>query len=89
VRIFAISDLHLSFQVDKPMDVFGPAWQSHPERIREAWLDSVGQEDVVLIPGDISWAMRLNEAVEDFTFLGALPEQRSSSREIRTTGGRA
>ena len=73
MRIFAISDLHLSFQVDKPMDIFGPAWQGHPERIKKAWIESVGTDDIVLIPGDISWAMRLNEAVEDFAFLGVLP----------------
>ncbi len=73
MRIFGLSDLHLSFQVDKPMDVFGPAWKDHPARIRQAWERTVGEEDLVLVPGDISWAMRLDQAVEDFAFLGSLP----------------
>jgi predicted phosphohydrolase len=73
MRIFAIADLHLSFAVDKPMDIFGPAWAEHPVKIRQAWLESVSPDDVVLIPGDISWAMRLPEAAPDFAFLGDLP----------------
>lgn len=73
MRIFGLSDLHLSFQVDKPMDVFGPAWQDHARKIREAWIQTVGADDVVLVPGDISWAMRLGDAREDFAFLGGLP----------------
>ncbi|HNY66993.1 MAG TPA: metallophosphoesterase [Deltaproteobacteria bacterium] len=73
MRIFALSDLHLSFQVDKPMDIFGPAWLDHAEKIRTAWPGVVAEDDLVLVPGDISWAMRLSEAVEDFAFLGSLP----------------
>ncbi|HPW70096.1 MAG: metallophosphoesterase [Lysobacteraceae bacterium] len=73
MRIFAIADLHLSFAVDKPMDIFGPAWTDHPRRIREAWAGTVEKDDVVLIPGDISWAMRLAEAAPDFAFLEELP----------------
>jgi uncharacterized protein len=73
VKIFAISDLHLSFSVDKPMDIFGPHWSGHPERIREAWLNSVSENDVVLIPGDISWAMKIEEARDDLDFIHALP----------------
>ncbi len=73
MRIFGISDLHLSFQVNKPMDVFGEVWQGHPEKIRKAWTESVRSDDVVLIPGDVSWAMRLDEAREDFAFLDSLP----------------
>ncbi len=73
MRIFAIADLHLSFAVDKPMDIFGSAWADHPRRIREAWTGTVENGDVVLIPGDISWAMRLAEAAPDFAFLEELP----------------
>jgi len=73
VRFFAISDLHLSFGTDKPMDVFGPHWDDHPSRLRRAWLDLVGHEDVVLVPGDISWAMRPAEAEADLSFLHGLP----------------
>lgn len=73
MRIFAISDLHLSFQADKPMDMFGSSWKDHPEKIRKAWLDRIHPDDVVLVPGDISWAMRIDEAREDFAFLERLP----------------
>jgi predicted phosphohydrolase len=54
MRIFAISDLHLSFEVDKPMDIFGQSWTDHPRRIKEYWSKLVRDDDLVLIPGDIS-----------------------------------
>lgn len=73
MKIFAISDLHLSFSVDKPMDIFGSHWSGHPERIRTAWLKAVSENDVVLIPGDISWAMKIDEALDDLEFIHALP----------------
>ena len=78
MRVFALADLHLSGSVNKPMDVFGPTWDNHLARIREAWLETVGEEDLVLIPGDVSWAMHLAEAKTDLYSLakvrGALPE---------------
>lgn len=55
------------------MDVFGSAWQDHPQVIRKAWQDTVSPDDVVLVPGDISWAMTLEQAREDLDYLGALP----------------
>lgn len=73
MKVFAISDLHLSFGSDKPMDIFGAHWEDHPERLKEAWTRSVSEEDVVLIPGDISWAMKLHEAEADLLFVHALP----------------
>lgn len=73
MKVFAISDLHLAFQVDKPMDVFGAHWKDHPRRIREAWMDTVGPDDLVLIPGDLSWGMRFEEVEEDMAFLDGLP----------------
>jgi len=73
MKIFALSDLHLGFASAKPMDVFGEHWKDHPERIHEAWTEVVGQDDIVLVPGDISWAMKLEEARRDMAFLGALP----------------
>jgi len=72
MRIFAIGDLHLSFSCDKPMEVFGPLWENHVERLEEAWQQTVGEEDLVLIPGDISWAMHLADAAEDLAFIGRL-----------------
>jgi len=73
VRVFAIGDLHLSHSGEKPMDVFGPHWEGHRERIRRSWSESVSSEDLVLVPGDISWAMRLEEALPDLDWLGRLP----------------
>lgn len=55
------------------MDIFGPQWQNHFERIRADWLERVSPEDVVLLPGDLSWAMRLEEALEDLSRIGELP----------------
>ena len=55
------------------MDIFGPHWLNHFERIREDWLIKVDPEDVVLLPGDLSWAMHLEEALEDLARVGALP----------------
>ncbi|MBR0356305.1 MAG: metallophosphoesterase, partial [Clostridia bacterium] len=72
-RIFAIGDLHLSLSVEnKAMDVFGPGWADHVNRLREGWQDTVGEEDLVLIPGDISWGLRLEEALADLDFIHGL-----------------
>ncbi len=72
MTVWAISDLHLPAR-QKPMDVFGPHWLNHFERIQEDWRQKVRDEDVVLLPGDLSWAMRLEEALEDIERVGALP----------------
>jgi len=72
VAVWAISDLHLPAR-QKPMDIFGPHWQNHFERIREDWLAHVDQQDIVLLPGDLSWAMHLEEAQEDLARIGELP----------------
>ena len=72
MTIYAISDLHLPAR-QKPMDIFGPHWENHFERIREDWLDKVQPEDIVLLPGDATWAMRLDEAMEDIARIAALP----------------
>ncbi|MBS6323400.1 MAG: metallophosphoesterase [Clostridium sp.] len=73
MKVFAIGDLHLSGSSNKPMDVFGPTWADHPQRVISAWRSAVGENDIVLIPGDISWAMRLEDAICDLEFIGALP----------------
>ena len=73
MRIFAIGDLHLPGGDKKPMDVFGAHWENHFERISEDWRARVGDQDVVLIPGDISWAMQLDRALEDLRRIGTLP----------------
>lgn len=72
MAVYAIADLHLPAR-QKPMDVFGEHWKDHFQRIREDWLARVNPGDLVLLPGDISWAMRLEEAVEDLDSIAALP----------------
>ena len=73
MSIYAIGDLHLSFGVDKPMDIFGNNWADHPEKIKENWLAKVKDEDTVILPGDFSWATYLDEAYKDFEYLNSLP----------------
>ncbi len=70
---FVISDLHLSFGVNKPMDVFGDKWNDYENKIKKDWLDKVTDNDYVIIAGDVSWATYLDEALEDFKWLDSLP----------------
>lgn len=72
MRLFAIGDLHMSGGDDKPMDVFGSQWDRHIDHISRNWQQNVSDEDVVLIPGDISWAMRLEEARADLERISRL-----------------
>jgi len=72
LAVYAIADLHLPAK-QKPMDVFGEHWKDHFQRIREDWLARVAAEDLVLLPGDISWAMQLEEAMDDLRSIAALP----------------
>lgn len=73
MRLFALSDLHLSLGGDKPMDVFGPKWEAHHVKIKKNWMDIVSKEDTVVLGGDLSWAMSLEEAKADFFFIHQLP----------------
>ncbi len=73
MAIYALADLHLSFGTDKPMDIFGDAWGNYTEKIRINWLNTVTENDLVIIPGDVSWAMYLEDAYEDFKFINELP----------------
>ena len=72
MKIWALSDLHLSSDGNKAMDVFGGNWEDYMAKIQENWQAVVKDEDVVLVSGDISWAMRLDEAKEDLKFLDSL-----------------
>lgn len=72
MRIFAISDLHLSFSVNKPMDIFGGAWEGYFERIKSDWQNKVNEDDIVLVAGDISWALSLEDAQVDLAEIGKL-----------------
>ena len=71
-KVFAISDLHLSFQTDKPMDIFGENWVDYERRIMDDWNAKVGDGDVGIIAGDISWAMRMAETTKDFEYISKL-----------------
>jgi len=73
MKVYAISDLHLSGSCDKPMDIFGGEWKDYVEKIAADWRARVGEGDVVLLPGDLSWAMNLEQAKTDFEFLAELP----------------
>ena len=73
MSIFAISDLHLGFDKEKPMDIFGENWANHEEKIREDWQKKVKENDLVLLPGDLSWAMNLEENYKEFKYLEDLP----------------
>lgn len=69
MKIYAISDLHISTNSDKPMDIFGGNWVGYLDKIKEDWNSKVTEEDLVLIGGDISWAMTVDEAKEDLDTL--------------------
>ena len=73
MSIYAIGDLHLSFQENKPMSIFGENWQNHEEKIAIDWNSRVKEEDTVILPGDFSWAMYLENTYEDFKYLNQLP----------------
>ena len=68
MSIFAIGDLHLSLGCDKPMDIF-KGWTNYVERLEENWNRVVGDDDTVVVPGDISWAMTLKDTEKDFEFI--------------------
>jgi predicted phosphohydrolase len=74
MTVWALSDPHLSFGVaDKSMDVFGPSWDNHADQIAREWKRVIGPDDLVLIPGDISWAVKLEDAIPDLEWIHALP----------------
>ena len=72
MKVFAIRDLHLSINNPKPMDIFGPVWDGYLEVINNDWEEKVSDEDIVLIPGDISWAMRFEESKPDLDYIKRL-----------------
>ena len=72
MRIFAIGDLHLAGGTGKTMDRFGEHWRDHDRKIFDAWERSIGDEDLVLIAGDTSWAMRMEDALQDLDRIGEM-----------------
>ncbi|MDR3242996.1 MAG: metallophosphoesterase [Clostridiales Family XIII bacterium] len=80
MSIYAIGDLHLSFSADKPMDVFGEEWAGHTARLSENWRGTVKEEDTVIIAGDISWALKYQDAEADLRWIAALPGDKALIR---------
>ena len=73
--LYTIADLNLSLGTDKPMDVFS-GWRDYVERLEKNWRAIVNEEDTVVLAGDLSWAMKLEDTAADFAFLNALPGQK-------------
>ncbi|MBR5236549.1 MAG: metallophosphoesterase [Clostridia bacterium] len=73
MAIYAISDLHLGLSADKPMDIFGARWENYLEILKDNWQKTIGEDDLVLLPGDTSWATYVDRAEADFDFLNSLP----------------
>ena len=69
MKVFAISDFHLSINNPKPMDIFGPTWEEYLDKIEKDWSEKVSADDLVLIPGDLSWAMKFEEAKPDLDYI--------------------
>ena len=73
MAIFTIADLHLSFNTNKPMNIFGTNWENYEEKIKKDWQEKVTEKDLVVLPGDFSWAMYLDETEKDFAYINSLP----------------
>jgi len=72
MKVFAISDLHLSSSVEKPMNIFGDGWDNHFAKICDDWNSKVSDDDLVLLGGDMSWGMNIVEAAPDYNLVAAL-----------------
>ena len=72
MALFALSDTHLSMSVDKPMNIFGSRWSDHAQKIELAWNSMVKSDDTVIVGGDVSWGIDLEEAKEDLLFISRL-----------------
>lgn len=73
MAIFAISDLHLAFGKNKPMNIFGDNWENHHQKIEKDWKEKATDNDLILLPGDFSWATYLKDNEQEFKFLDNLP----------------
>lgn len=80
MALYAISDIHLSLGTDKPMDVFKGCWEGYTEKLEHNWKEVVTDEDIVLIPGDVSWATYIENALSDFLFIEKLPGKKIISK---------
>ncbi len=79
MKVYAISDLHLSINNPKPMDIFGAVWDNYLDDIKKS-LEPVGNDDLVLLAGDLSWAMTLDNAIPDLEYIGKFPGKKIITR---------
>lgn len=80
MAVFTLADTHLSQTVDKRMDIFGSRWDNYTQKIIDGWMSAVTDEDTVVMPGDISWGINLDEALEDFRLIDSLPGKKIIGR---------
>ena len=80
MALYTISDLHLGFNVEKPMDIFGVKWKDHCNKIKENWLSKIKEEDMVLIAGDISWSLKEEDSKYDLDWIDQLPGRKIISK---------
>ena len=73
MSIWTIADLHLSFCVDKPMNIFGDNWDNYEDKIKQDWISKVKEGDTIILGGDFSWGTYLEETITDFKFINDLP----------------
>lgn len=80
MALYTISDLHLGFNVEKPMDIFGDKWKNHCDKIKENWLSKITDDDMVLIAGDISWSLKEEDSKYDLDWIDELPGKKIISK---------
>lgn len=72
MALYTIADLHLPLGIDKPMDIFGKAWENYVKRLADNWQSKIKADDLVVLPGDFSWATYLEQSMKDFEYLHKL-----------------
>ena len=80
MALYTISDLHLGFNVEKPMDIFGDKWKNHCDKIKENWCGKIKEQDTVLIAGDISWSLKEQDSKYDLDWINELPGKKIISK---------
>lgn len=80
MALYTISDLHLGFNVEKPMDIFGNKWKDHDNKIKKNWISKISEKDIVLIAGDISWSLKEEDSRYDLDWINELPGKKIISK---------
>lgn len=80
MALYTISDLHLGFNVEKPMDIFGDRWKDHTDKIKKNWIEKINDDDTVLIAGDISWSLKSDDSKYDLDWIDELPGRKIISK---------